>query len=259
MRRMICLIIAIVLLLSGCARFGSPSDRPTNPTGDAYTETYSDADSGFRENKSSSIVSTAGIEYAPLAYEGKLYYFGALEFCGGVNGEPKTTPHNVNAPKQTGLFSIKDSKTDNILIRHVPYSEWFLIYRKASLPDFDFSVDNCVRLELVTGESYLNRNPVHANCGEGITDKAEIKRFLADIRSQKSPLEAGLYELIKKQNGTLENCYSYAVIYGFFAEEPDLVICMTITSYNDLAYSVSIEDKEYVLPEAWLQKLQKGN
>ena len=46
----------------------------------------------------------------------------------------------------------------------------------------------------------------------------------------------------------------YAVIYGFFENEPNLAIRMDITSYNDLAYSVSINDKEYVLPEKWIQK-----
>jgi hypothetical protein len=54
----------------------------------------------------------------------------------------------------------------------------------------------------------------------------------------------------------LENCYVYGVIYGFFEEESNIVIRMDITSYNDLAYSVSIEGKDYVLPTEWLQKLE---
>ena len=53
----------------------------------------------------------------------------------------------------------------------------------------------------------------------------------------------------------LENCYTYAVIYGFFEEEPNLAIRIDVTSYNDLAYSVCIENKEYVLPNDWVQRL----
>ena len=37
-------------------------------------------------------------------------------------------------------------------------------------------------------------------------------------------------------DGSFENCYVYAVIYGYFEEEPDLVIRMQVWSYNDLAY-----------------------
>ena len=32
---------------------------------------------------------------------------------------------------------------------------------------------------------------------------------------------------------------------------------MTVTSYNDLAFSVSIGDRSYVLPEKWLERLTK--
>ena len=76
------------------------------------------------------------------------------------------------------------------------------------------------------------------------------------MRSQQSPEAAGLYELVEQEDGFLENCYRYGVIYGFFSEEPNLAVPMTVTSYNDLAYSVSIEGRNYVLPEKWVERLR---
>ena len=72
---------------------------------------------------------------------------------------------------------------------------------------------------------------------------------------QQDTREAGLYDLIEKPDGTLENCYLYGVIYGFFEEEPNLALRMEVTSYNDMAYSINMDDNEYVLPPEWLQKL----
>lgn len=216
----------------------------------ACTEEYA-----FTETEDGNLVNASGTEYAHLANEGFLYYLGDLVFQGSVKGEAKTSQH-LGLPYQTGVFSIENAETDNILIRHTPDSEWFGIYRKASLPPFDFSVDNCVRLELVPRDGAVQTNGMPASCGGGITDKAEIAEFLSDIRSQPAPREAGLYDLVKKPDGMFENCYIYTIIYGFFEEESNLAICMPITSYNDLAYSVSIEGEEHVLPEAWLAKLQ---
>ena len=121
---------------------------------------------------------------------------------------------------------------------------------------FEFSVDNCIRLEFVKGTGDIQKDAVHTTCGEGITDKAEITKFLSEIRMQQSAREAGLYDSVKKPDGMLENCYVYGIIYGFFAEEPNLASRMEITSFNDLAYSVAIDDKENVLPAEWLQKLE---
>jgi len=182
---------------------------------------------------------------------------GNLEFLGGIQGEEKTSQH-FGVSHQTGMFAIKDADNDNILIRHAPDNEWFDIYRKTSLSTFDFSVDNCIRLELVLGTGDIENDVVHTVCVDGIVDASKITEFLSDIRSQKDPREAGLHELIEKPNGMLENCYVCGTIYGFFEEEPNLVIRMDVTSYNDLAYSVSIENKEYVLPEKWIQSLQKN-
>jgi hypothetical protein len=111
-------------------------------------------------------------------------------------------------------------------------------------------------LEFVPGIGDVEKDAEHTSCGEGMTIPSEIAAFLSEVRSQKSPDEAGLYDLVRKPDGGYENCHVYGVIYGFFAEEPNVAIRMTVTSYNDLAYSVSIEEKDYVLPEALLLKLQ---
>lgn len=217
----------------------------------ACTETKDD----FTKNSEGNLVSASGVEYAHLANEGSLGYLGDLVFQGGVKGEEKMSQH-LGHSYQTGLFAIKNDETNNILIRYFPDNELFSIYRKTSLPPFVFSVANCSRLELVLGMGDIEKDVIHTTCGDGITGTLEISEFLSDVRSQKNPREAGIYDLITKPDGTLENCYTYAVIYGFFENEPNLVLRMDVTSHNDLAYSVSIEDQEYVLPEQWIQLLK---
>ena len=234
MKKVLCLIVVTLILLCGC----SPTKEDT-----------------FTKNKNGNIVSNSGVEYTHLANEGVLDYLGDLDFIGSIQGEEKISQH-LGLSYQTGMFAIKDADNDNILIRRAPDNEWFSIYRKASLPSFDFAVDNCIRLEFVLGATIVERDAIHATCGDGIVDTLEIAAFLSDIRSQKDPREAGLYDLIKKPDGMLENCYVYGVVYGFFEGEPNLAVRMDITSYNDLAYSISIEGKEYVLPTEWLQKLE---
>ena len=227
---LLCLIFSLIILLCACSH-----------------------ESIFTKNENNNIVSNSGIEYTHLANEVDLYYFGNLEFVGSIHGEKKTSQHLGDSYK-TGMFSIKEAENDNILIRRLPDNEWFAIYRKASLPDFDFSVENSSRLEFVSGTGITEEDLIHTTCGDGITDQSVINAFLSEIRMQKDPREAGLYELIEEPDGTLRNCYFYGVIYGFFDEEPNLAVRMDITSYNDLAYSIFIEGKEYVLPTEWLYK-----
>lgn len=238
MRKFTCLLLVSLFLLCGCGE-----------------KEASDSGCRFTQNESGNIVSHDGVEYAHLANEGILYYLGELEFSGSIQGEETQSSH-LGLPYQTGMFSIKNADNDNILVRRAPDSEWFSVYRNASLPEFDFKVDNCIRLELVSAAENASDHSVHTACEYAITDPAEISAFLSEVRTQESPQEAGLYGLIEKPDGMLENCYVYGTIYGFFAEEPNLAVRMDITSYNDLAYSVSIENKEYVLPAQWLQKLQ---
>lgn len=232
-------IVAITLLfflLCGCTQ---PNQEQEN--------------SVFTQRENGNVISATGVEYSHLANEGVLYYLGELEFAGSIQGEAQTSQH-LGVSYQTGMFAIKNNN-DNILIRYAPNNEWFSIYRKSELTTLDFSLDNCIRFEFVPGIGNTEEDSIHTTCNGGITDKSKIAEFLTDIRSQESPDDTGLYDLVKQPNGMLENCYVYGVVYGFFEDEPNLAIRMQITSYNDLAYSVSIGESEYVLPELWLKEL----
>ena len=207
----------------------------------------------FTKNENGNLVNSKGVEYEFLAGEGFLNYLGELEFVGSVEGEESFSQH-LGYTYQTGMFAIKEAENDNLLIRKMPNNEWFSIYRKTSLPKLDYSLENCVRLEFIT-EIY-NAPVSHTTCNDGITDKSKILSFIEDIRTQKSPEEAGLYDLVRQPNGIFENCYVCGAIYAFFEEEPNLVVIMQITSFNDLAYSISIEDNSYVLPTEWFIAFQ---
>lgn len=238
MKKAICLFAAL-LLLCGCAESDPVKEETV-----------------FTINAAGNLVSEQGVEYAFLANESVLYYLGDWEFVGRVQGEEETYQH-LGLTIQTGMFAIQNAENDNILIRRIPDNEWFAVYRKTALPAFDFTPENCVRLEFVPGNGFCWEDAPHATCGDGITDQAEISAFLSEIRMQDDPRKAGLYDLAKNPDGTLENSYICGAIYGFFEEEPNLVIRMMVTSYNDLAYSVSLDGREYVLPAQWLQKLQR--
>ena len=234
-------ITFLVVLLCGCTQSNQEQEN-----------------SVFTKTENGNLISAAGVEYSHLANEGVLYYLGELEFVGSIQEEEQTSQH-LGLSYQTGMYAIKNSPNDNIFIRYAPNNEWFSIYRKSDLPVSDFSVDNCIRLEFVPGIGNQEKASIHVNCNGGIVDKSKITEFFANIRSQKSPREAGLYDFIKQPNGMLENCYVYGVVYGFFKDEPNLAIRMEITSYNDLAYTISIGESEYVLPELWLEELQNSH
>jgi len=246
MRKAWCLILVAAMFLCGCSQV-SPSQQTPDDMPSSEKVFTIDADGN--------IVSPLGVTYTLLANEGSLNYWGDLEFAGSIQGEEKVSEH-MGLPYQAGMYAIKDADNDNILIRYAPDNEWYSIYRKTSLPPFDFAVDHCIQLEFVSGKGNTQDDTTHTTCADGIVEASEIAAFLSDVRSQKDPQEAGLYDLIKKPDGMLENCYVYGVIYGCFEEEPNLAVRMDITSYNDRAYSISMDGKEYVLPEAWLQKLE---
>ncbi len=239
MKKVICMLIALVFLLCGC--FSENSVVSGNVV--------------FTKNECENLVSSSGVEYAHLANESGLYYFGELEFVGSVQGEEAHSQH-LGLTYRTGMFAIKNDENRRVLIRYAPDNEWYSIYRQASLPAMNFSVDNCIRLEFVIGTGCADK--IHTTCGDGITDLSEIAAFLTEVRMQKSPDEAGLYDLVRETYGALEKCYEYGVIYGFFPEEPTLAVRMPVTTYNHLAYSVTIGTQSFVLPEEWLQKLQNN-
>ena len=171
MKRVTCLIFSLFLLLCSC-NSNSQLDR---------THTNAPSNNEFIINNSGNIVSASGVEYAYLANEMELCYLGELEFVNSIQGEKKASQH-LGSSYQTGMFAIKDADNDNLLIRNVPDNEWSGIYRKTSLPSFDFSVDNCVRLEFVSAIRNTENDAIHATCGEGIIDTSEIAKFLSWYR-----------------------------------------------------------------------------
>lgn len=235
-KKILCVIMALAFLLCGCT--------PEKPAGESAQ---------FAKNEQGNLVSADGTEYVHLVNEGTLYYLGTPEYVGSVQGEESPSQH-LGLRYRTGLFAIDDSR--RVLIRCAPDNEWCAIYRQASLPDMDFSVDNCVRLEWITGTDLADVQ--HTVCGDGITDASEIAAFLAEVRMQKSPEEAGLYDMVREAYGALEQCYEYGAIYGFFSGEPNLAVRMPVMTYNHLAYSVTIGGQSFVLPDEWLQKLQNN-
>ena len=75
------------------------------------------------------------------------------------------------------------------------------------------------------------------------------------MRSQKSAKEAGLHNLVAQTDGTFQNCYINGAVCAFFEEEPYLAVLMSVTSYNDLAYSIEVDRVDRVLPEDWFLRL----
>lgn len=162
-------------------------------------------DDVFTINSDGNLVSPSGVEYTYLANETELIYLGESEFMGGGAGEVKSSYH-LDSAYQIGVFATTNDDNDNLLIRIAPDSEWFSIYRKASLPPFDFSLDNCIRLEFIRGYGFNDEDSVHPTCDGGIVDKAEIEELFKDVKSQQNPEDAGLYELVRNSDGILENC-----------------------------------------------------
>ena len=237
MKKFLCLLWALVIFLSGCV--------PSSIT-------------AFTINSDGNPVAPSGEEYTALIGKDSLFLLGERQFIGHIQGESRYTWHLFFIPTRTGMYALKGNQNDNLLIRQRPGSEWSSIYRKSSLPAFEPTVDHCIQLKFVPGLVYEEKDFDRATSKEGITDQAEIAAFLAEVRQQQSPKEAGLYDIIKKPDGTYENCYVYGTICGFFAEEPSLVLSMEIYSFNDLAYSVTVDGKQYVLTEAWFEKITQA-
>ncbi|MBR5188338.1 MAG: hypothetical protein IKW18_07695, partial [Clostridia bacterium] len=86
----------------------------------------------------------------------------------------------------------------------------------------------------------------------GIT---ECEQFLNEIKNGQTATEAGLYDLVKQPDGMLKNCYVYGYVCGVVQDALNLVIPLEVTSFDDKAYSIIIDDTEYVLPQEWIDQL----
>lgn len=216
-----------------------------------------ESESVFTVAENGNVVSPDGVEYKFLANEGELSYLGELEFVASVKGEDKTSMH-MGEDYQTGMFRLKSAENDNILIRVKPNNEFYYIYRKASLPEFDYSISNIIRLEYADSDHGYSSDPAHATCGKGIAGKEAVADFLAEIKNRPTAKDAGLYDLVTvpDSGGMLENCTVSYSIQGYYEDEPLLVHRFTMHNFNDLAYSLGYDGAEHVLPKDMLDKLK---
>ena len=201
----------------------------------------------FTETEDKTIVTIDGTEYTFIGYEGRVWCFGEWEFIGHVKGEKKNFVHLTNKIK-TGMYSVNGSQ--DVLVRYFPDNEFAAMYVKSELLKTEVALDNCIRFEFVKGllfsgdETTISKN--------GIT---ECEEFLNEIKSGQTAKDAGLYDLAKQPNGMSENCYVYGYVCGVIQEDLNVVIPLQVMSFDDKAYSIRINDIEYVLTQEWVDKL----
>lgn len=201
----------------------------------------------FTEGENKTILAKDGAEYAFVGYEGRFWCFGEWDFIGHVTGEKKTFVHLFSRIK-TGMYSVNGGQ--DVLVRYLPDNEFAVMYVKSDLLEKEIALDNCVRFEFVKG-LFSNKAPI-SNSKKGIT---ECEQFLNDIKSGEKAQDAGLYDLVTQPNGMLKNCYVYGYVCGIVQEDINIVIPLEVMSFDDQAYSIKIDDIEYVLSKDWLEKL----
>jgi len=60
---------------------------------------------------------------------------------------------------------------------------------------------------------------------------------------------------VRQPSGILNNCYIYGYVCGVVQEDINVVIPLEVRSFDDKAYSIILDDAEYVLSKKWLDKL----
>jgi hypothetical protein len=205
----------------------------------------------FTETADGHLISSSGVEYVFVSDDPSLTILGYFGFEGAVEGEAEFIDHSDTSLK-TGMYAPWKDKAPDTLFRFREGSNDFSVYRKASLPPADFSADGCTRLEYFAESLRSSEAVKHISCGEGIADRAQIDEFLSDIRSQ--PQKEGFPIPLFSYS------YPYGSIYGYFSEEDNLALQMRITihgawntSDDKPFYSVSLDGKEYLLPDKWLE------
>ncbi|MBQ4284815.1 MAG: hypothetical protein IJB96_12920 [Lachnospira sp.] len=201
----------------------------------------------FTENENKTIATNSGTEYTYVGNEGNVWCFGEWEFVGHVVGEKKTFSHLADKIK-TGMYSVDGGK--DVLVRYLSDNEYASIYVKSDLLKTEVKLENCIRYEFVKGT--LSNDSGILNSKKGIF---ECEKFLNEIKNGQKAEDAGLSDLVKQPDGMLKNCYVYGYVYGIVQENLNLVIPLEVISYDDKAYSIKIDGKEYVLLKDWLDKL----
>lgn len=201
----------------------------------------------FTESENKTILSDDGIEYTFVGNEGYVGCFGEKEFLGHVKGEKRSFIHIATKIK-TGMYSVNGNQ--DVLVRYLPDNEFFSIYVKSELLETKFSLDNCIRFEFVKYSDFNDAKTTMSQ--EGIT---ECEQFLHEIKSGQTVEDAELYNLIRQPDGTLKNLYIYGYVCGIMQEDLNLFIPLQVMSFDDKAYSITIDDTEYVLSQEWIDKL----
>ena len=201
----------------------------------------------FTETENKTIVSTDGTEYTFVGNERSVWCFGEWKFIGHVKGEKKTFVHLTNKIK-TGMYSVNDRQ--DVLVRYFPDNEFAAMYVKSELLKTEIALDNCIKFVFVKG--LLSDNTEITSSKKELTD---CDVFLNGIKNSQKATDAGLYDLIKQPDGTLKNCYVYGYVCGVMQEDLNLVIPLEVRSFDDKAYSIIIDDIEYVLSQEWVDKL----
>ena len=213
----------------------------------SFVACNSKGDAAFKETENKTIVANDGTKYTFVGFEGRVWCFGEWDFIGHVEGEKKSFIHLTSKIK-TGMYSVNGEQ--NVLVRYYPDNEFSAIYVKTDLLKTEITLENCVRFEFVQGSPFDKDEAAFSK--KGIT---ECEQFLNEIKNGQTAKEAGLYDLVKQPDGMLKDCYVYGYACGVIQEDINIVIPLEIMSFDDKAYSIKIDDIEYVLTQEWLDKL----
>jgi len=214
----------------------------------SFAACNNDENVAFTEADNKTVVANDGTEYTFVGFEGRVSCFGEWDFIGHVEGEKKSFVHLTDKIK-TGMYSVNGEQ--NVLVRYYPDNEFSAIYVKSGLLKTEVTLEKCIRFGFVK-DSRFNKDE-EALPKKGIT---ECEQFLNEMKNGQTAKEAGLYDLVKQPDGTLKNCYVYGYVCGIVQEDVNIVIPLEVKSFDDKAYSISIENIEYVLTEEWAEKLE---
>lgn len=242
MRKILAVFICVAIVFSFTA-----CNSDNNVTNETQNSQENNSNAAFTETENNTIVANDGTEYTFVGIENQVHCFGEWEFIGHVKGEKKTFVHLTDEIK-TGMYSVNGKQ--DVLVRYFPDNELAAIYVKTGLLKAEITLDNCIRFEFL--KASLFNNPKATLSKKGITD---CEQFLSEIKSGQNAEEAGLYDLVKQPDGMLKNCYVYGYVCGVIQEDINIVIPLEVISFNDKAYSIKIDNTEYVLSKEWLDKL----
>lgn len=237
----------IILCLSIIFSFVA-CNNDKNATSENITSYENNSSATFAEIENKTVIANDGTEYTFIGIEGQVWCFGELDFIDHVKGEKNTFVHLTEEIK-TGMYSVNGKK--DVLLRYFPDNEFASIYVKSGLLKTDITLENCIRFEFVKGLLFNHDKTKISK--KGIT---ECKQFLDEIKSGHKAKDAGLYDLVMQTDGMFNNYYVYGYVCGVLQDDINVVIPLEVMSFDDKAYSIKIDDIEYVLTQEWIDKLK---